>query len=88
MFVTDKRQKPMTQKRIDELAQTTFDSNHPMWRNWNRNCQLIDLTMIPKEIREQIMSKYDEQAGKDKSKLFNYFLTHKLKHLMESVGEF
>ena len=88
VFVTDKRQKPMTQKRIDELAQTTFDSNHPMWRNWNRNCQLIDLTMIPKEIREEIMSKYDEQAGKDKSKLFNYFLTHKLKHLMESVGEF
>lgn len=88
VFVTDKRQKPMTQKRIDELAQTTFDSNHPMWRNWMRNCQLIDLTMIPKEIREEIMSKYDEQAGKDKSKLFNYFLTHKLKHLMESVGEF
>lgn len=88
VFVTDKRQKPMTQKRIDELAQTTFDSNHPMWRNWSRNCQLVDLTMIPHKLRESILTKYEQEEGKGKSKLFNYFFTHKLKLLMDNVGDF
>lgn len=88
VFVTNGRQKPMTQKRIDELAKTTFDSNHPLWRNWNRNWQLIDLQHVPEAIKSDIIDQYDQQSSKDRSKLFNYFMKYKLKHLMESVGDF
>ena len=87
-FVSSKRQKPMTQKRLDELAATTIDSSHPLWRNWSRNAQLVNLQCVPKEIRDQVLSKYDEESGKDRSKLFNYFISYKLKNMMESIGDF
>lgn len=89
VFVIEgKRQKPMTQKRIDELANSTIDSNHPMWRNWCRNSQLINLGLVPANIKEQILNKYNEEQGKDRHKLFNYFIEFKLKHMMENIGEF
>ena len=87
-FVSDKRQKPLTQKKIDEIAKTTIDSNHPLWRNWCRNSQLINLGAIPLSVRDQICNQYDEQAGKDRSKIFNYMISHNLKHLIEHAGEF
>lgn len=87
-FVTDKRQKPLTAKKINEIATGTIDSNHPLWRNWCRNSQLINLGTIPLEIKTQIVDQYDQQSGKDRSKIFNYFITYKLKHLTEHVGEF
>ena len=89
VFVIEgKRQKPMTQKRIDELSNSTIDSNHPMWRNWCRNSQLINLGLVPPNIKEQILNKYNEEQGKDRHKLFNYFIEFKLKHMMENIGEF
>lgn len=85
-FVTDKRQKPMTQKKIDEFFYDKM--NTQLQRNWNRNQQLIDLGCVPKELREAIIDKYHEEGGKDRSKLFNYFISYKLKNMMESVGDF
>lgn len=87
-FVTDKRQKPLTAKKINELSTIAFDSNHPLWRNWCRNSQLINLGSVPTGIKVQILEDYDGQADKDRSKIFNYFITYKLKHLTEHVGEF
>lgn len=87
-FVTDKRQKPLTAKKINELSTIAFDSNHPLWCNWCRNSQLINLGSVPTGIKVQILEEYDQQADKDRSKIFNYFITYKLKHLTEHVGEF
>ena len=39
-------------------------------------------------ITESILSKYDEEDGKGRDKLFNYFIKYKLKHMMENIGEF
>ena len=89
VFVVDgKRQKPLTQKKIDQIASTTIDSNHPLWRNWHRNYNLIDLQCIPQNIKDQVFAKYSEQANKGRDKIFNYFIANKMKHLMEHVGEF
>lgn len=87
-FVTDKRQRPMTQKKIDEIAKNTIDSSHPLWRNWSRNSQLVNLQFVPKNIQDEVLNKYDQESGKDKSKLFNYFINYKLKNMMESIGDF
>ena len=57
-------------------------------RNWIRNEQLIDLTFIPEEIQNKIFEVYESEAGKGRSKLFNYFVSHKLKLLIESINEF
>lgn len=87
-FVTDKRQKPMTQKKIDSIYYNPDPMDARYIRNFARNQQLIDLTYIPEHIRQAVLDKYEEESGKDRSKLFNYFVTYKLKHMMENVGEF
>jgi hypothetical protein len=57
-------------------------------RNYSRNQQLIDLSFTPKEIRTKVIEQYDAQAGRDRSKLLNYFIANKLKNLMENISEF
>jgi hypothetical protein len=48
---------------------------------------MIDLSMVPEYIQEQVMTKYNEESG-DRSKLFNYFIEKRLKNLIENIGEF
>ena len=59
-----------------------------MFRNYKRNEILVDLSMTPQSIKDQVVAIYNEQAGKGRAKLFNYFIDNKLKHLMESINEF
>jgi hypothetical protein len=53
-----------------------------------RNKQLVDLSLVPESIKNEVLNKYQSEQGKDRSKLFNYFIEHKLKLLMENIGEF
>jgi len=86
-FVSDKRQKPMTQKKIDLFKQHGIEDKQ-IERNFFRNSQLVDLKQIPDYIRTAVIDKYEEPKTIGKSKLMNYFIEHKLKNLMEHVGEF
>ena len=49
---------------------------------------LIDLTKIPEWLQENIVNDYASQPNIGRSKLFNYFVKHKLKNLMEHINEF
>ena len=86
-FVTNKRQKPLTQKKIDVLVSAS-EMDPGTLQNYNRNKTLVDLSFVPSHIKEQVLTKYQEEQGKGRDKLFNYFIKHKLKHMMESIGEF
>jgi hypothetical protein len=88
-FVIGERQKPLTKKRIDTLIDKTAETIDSQYkRNYFRNKQLIDLTQVPEEIRIKVLESYEAQSGKSRDKMFNYFITNKLKHLMESIQEF
>lgn len=88
-FVTGQRQGVLSQKRMDYFMTTPFEQLKPEeQRNWKRNEQLISLNNIPMDITAKIMDAYDSEGGKDRSKLFNYFIKHKLKFLMENISEF
>lgn len=83
------RQKPLRETKINEILSS--DSKvipEEIMRNWQRNRMLIDLSMIPSNIRQNIMDEYHSQANKSRSKLFNYFVEHKMKLLIESIGDF
>jgi 5'-3' exonuclease len=89
VFVSNGRQRPLTQKKIDKIYSDGGVMLDPQAdRNFMRNKQMIDLSMIPSNIKSEVINKYNEESGKDRSKLFNYFIQHKLKLLMENVGEF
>lgn len=63
------------------------DSDYKL-RNWKRNEEMVDLRFTPKDIYASVLSEYNAQAGKDRSKLANYFIAKKLKHLHEHINEF
>ena len=89
-FVTEKRQKPLSKKKLAvwaKLDPETFCEGE-QFRNYQRNQMLIDLTRIPTELQDQIMNMYNEQPNIGRSKLFNYFVKYKLKNLMENISEF
>ena len=88
-FVRELRQKPITQKTIEKYLTESIDNwNETDKANFQRNATLIDLTHIPKEIKEKIINTYDEAKPANKSKLLNYFIEHKLKNLMDVIEEF
>lgn len=89
-FVVNERQKPLTQKKIDVLDELGLDGklDHPLFRNYMRNKQLIDLDFTPKEIYDRVIEQFVQQEGKNKSKLLNYFMTNKLRNLSEHINEF
>ena len=92
-FVVGERQKPMTKKRMNAYGeihrQGTMDSlPENVRRNYYRNKQLIDLTMIPEVIKLKIRDQYISEANKKRDKLLNYFMANRLKHLMEHISEF
>lgn len=89
-FVRELRQKPITKGIIDKLLNED-------WSNWqddvaktgfSRNQILIDLKMIPSEIKENIINTFDQIKPASKNNLLNYFMEHRLKNLMEVIEEF
>lgn len=89
-FVVGARQKPISQKKLDmwiNLDPREFCDDN-MLRGYLRNQQLVDLNFIPENLRAKIVSEYEAQSGKDRGKLFNYFIEKRLKNLIESINEF
>lgn len=84
------RQKPLRKKVLDEIltSQDDVKINDEITRNWIRNKTLIDLNCIPDNIKNNVIETYINTKVNKRDKLFNYFVKHKLKNLMEHIGEF
>jgi hypothetical protein len=88
-FVRELRQKPITKGVLDKyLKEDVSNYSETDKTNYSRNATLIDLTLIPKEIKEKIINTYDETKPASRQKLLNYFIEHKLKNLMDVIEEF
>jgi len=90
-FVDGLRQKPITKKKLStwvELEPDEFCSNETILRNYQRNRTLIDFDYIPEEIQTKIMKEFDKKPVGDRSKILNYFISKKLKNLIQDIGDF
>lgn len=81
------RQKPMTQKRI-ALYSGGNNLDEELTARYERNKMLIDLTETPPEIKEKILEQYETEKTVGRSKLFNYFVSKKLKNLLTDIQDF
>jgi len=92
VFVNGQRQKPLRAKYLSKLNGNIDQIEHSIdneeeKRGWIRNRMLIDLEYIPDDIQQAVLSEFNKpEKGRDK--MFNYFVKHKLKHLMEDISEF
>lgn len=88
-FVIGERQKPLTVKKIEHYIQMNpQEYDEKLKRNYFRNAQMIDLTYIPNDLKEKILDQYDTYEVNKRNKLLNYFISNKLKMLMEHINEF
>ena len=89
VFVEGRRQRPLTKKKIaswvNEMLMTFTEEEQ---KNYDRNRELIDLSCIPPELEAKIYNEFDEVKVAHRSKILNYFITRKLKTLIEVIDEF
>jgi len=95
VFVEGRRQKPLTKKKMeswfDRMELTLEDSptfTEEEQKNYDRNRKLIDLSLIPPELEAKIYNEFNEVKVAHRSKILNYFITRKLKTLIEVIDEF
>jgi 5'-3' exonuclease len=89
VFVEGRRQRPLSKKKIDAWVNQVFMTfTEEEQKNYNRNRKLIDLSCIPQELEEKIMNEFNDVKVASRDKILNYFITKKLKTLIEVIDEF
>lgn len=91
-IIVGERQKSVSAKKLADWIKQEPNQfcDQTMLRNYKRNQQLIDLSLTPDWVRDNVMREFQSQEGKPNNRqhLFNYFIKFKLKGLMESINDF
>ena len=89
-FVREIKQKSVTKGILDKL----LSEDPKEWKdeynryNFERNQTLIDLAYIPANVKQDIITCYEETKPASRQKLLSYFIQHKLKNLIDVMDEF
>ena len=91
-FISENSQTPLRQTKIDNWLEHSDNLREHMddeiYRNYQRNKKLIDLTDIPEDIQESIINNFNSQAKTPNMKILNYLIKKRCNHLIEVVEEF
>ena len=91
-FVSENQQTPLRQKRIDEWLENSDNLREVMdddiYRNYQRNKKLIDLTDIPEDVAQSIINNFNGQTKTPNMKVLNYLIKKRCNNLIEVVEEF
>ena len=84
------RQRPISKKKVETWMDKKPEDfcENGMSEKWERNKKLIDFDCIPKEISDAIADEYAKEKTPKQGQLLNYFISKKLKFLMEHIGDF
>lgn len=85
-FVTGTRQKPITEKFIEECWGNGIPEEFE--QRFKENELLVNLNMIPDHIVKRILDNWHNRPQKDRTKVFNFFLENGYKLLLKDVGDF
>lgn len=89
-IVNGERQKKIMTTKIEQWINdpSSMPQDETFKRNFARNKMLVDLSQIPSNISEEIINTFVNLPVKDKSQLLNYFISNRMKMMMEHIGEF
>lgn len=92
-FITEgKRQPPITKKIREEVKGLYYSGKvleSPYGRNWARNNQLINLDHTPDVIYNEVIERYQQgPLVQDRSRIFDYLASNRLKFLMDRIQDF
>ena len=91
-FVSESKQTPLGQTRIDDWIHNAERLREVMpeeiFRNYQRNKKLIDLSDIPEDIQKNIINTFNGQKPPMRMKVLNYLIKKRCTNLIEVVEEF
>jgi 5'-3' exonuclease len=82
------RQKAMTAKRMDVLLKGPSEMDEETLRRYHRNKMMIDLSEIPQKYKDIIMTEFNKEKNIGRTKLFDFFVSKKLKNLLTDIQDF
>ena len=89
VFIEGRRQTPLSKKKVESWVNEVVPTfTEEQQKNYERNRQLIDLNCIPKELEDKINREFENIEVATRDKILNYFITKKLKTLIEVIDEF
>jgi len=93
-FVTEKRQKPITKKKLKALIESYErhsihqDFGLEISVNIERNREMVDLEMTPKDVQERILVNKRSQDEKKHSGFMDYLIQKRCSNLIDSINDF
>jgi 5'-3' exonuclease len=90
-FVVGERQKVINSKKLLEWMNSdpqSFCTTDIMMRGYKRNQMLVDLDYIPEKIKAEIVDSYESAKIGSRQKMLNYFMSKRLRNLIEVLDEF
>jgi hypothetical protein len=89
-FVRDIKQRSVTKGILEKF----LNEDYANWEDdvartgFSRNQVLIDLSLIPEDIKQNIINTFNETKPASRQKMLTYFIEFKLKNLMDVIEEF
>ena len=89
VFIEGRRQRPLSRKKIEAWCNEIVPTfNEEEQKNYDRNKTLIDLNCVPKELEDKINREFENFEVATRDKILGYFISKKLKTLIEVIDEF
>ena len=89
VFIEGRRQTPLSKKKIESWVNEVLPTfTEQEQKNYDRNRTLIDLNCVPQELEDKINREFNDVEVASRDKILNYFITKKLKTLIEVIDEF
>ena len=89
VFIEGRRQTPLSKKKVESWVNEVVPTfTEEQQKNYERNRQLIDLNCVPRELEDKINREFENFKVATRDKILNYFITKKLKTLIEVIDEF
>lgn len=89
VFVDGIRQSPLRKKILEQLIEDPKSQGEEIYRNYQRNKKLIDLSETPDQYKQEIIYTYEQQDKHNyKGKVFPYLVDKRCRLLLEHVEDF
>jgi len=81
------RQTPLRKPVVEKYLRITIEKDDKYYRNYLRNQTLIDLEMIPNDVKESIRQEF-KNTNPVKGKVFDYLTKYRLRELLDHIEDF
>lgn len=89
VFVTGTRQTVLSQKRFDAVWNASvLEMDEDVRKRFIMNEELVDLSRTPLNIKQEILTQFDEPVLGSMNKMRKYFMFNGMSKHMENIGDF